>query len=63
MRFGEFLVLNNYISQENLDVALRVQNSQRKDGQYKLIGLICNQLGFLRKKELEKALEDFFNDK
>lgn len=63
MRFGEFLVLNNYISQESLDIALQVQNTQRKDGQNNLIGQLCNQLGFIRKKNLEKALEEFFNKK
>ncbi|MCG8572005.1 MAG: hypothetical protein MJB14_17865 [Spirochaetes bacterium] len=56
MRFGEFLLAKDVISQEQLDKAISVQASSQLR-----IGEICVNLGFLSKKNLEDYLEIFHN--
>ena len=56
VRIGDFLLLNDIITQAQLDEALLMQ----KDNPERLIGEILVTLGFLTKEELVMSLEMFF---
>ncbi|MCU0723744.1 MAG: protein kinase, partial [Planctomycetes bacterium] len=53
MFFGSLAVKNKFITQAQLDEALRIQKSMREKGVNKYLGVILQEKGFLKAKEVE----------
>ena len=58
MKFGEFLISNNLINEQNLSDAIEVQKHTKQK-----IGRILRDLGVLSQYKLNSALELFLNPK
>jgi len=61
IKLGEFLVLKNLITKEELKKALEIQERLKKEGKYKKLGELIAELGFADEKKILKALSEFLN--
>ena len=58
IRLGDLLVNKNFITPEELEVALKKQKELKEQGVYKRLGEILVELGFIEENVLLKALSD-----
>ena len=63
MMFGEYLVKNGALTQDQVDEALTVQQKMSSEsGKKKLIGEIVIDLGYAAKENIEQMLIKYFKE-
>lgn len=63
MLFGEYLVKNGILTQDEVIKILEIQSkSSVESGKRKLLGDIAVDCGYVSKEEIEKAFLDFFRE-
>jgi hypothetical protein len=64
MFFGEYLVKNEILTQDQVNKLLQIQTeTSAETGKRKLLGDIAVDCGYISKEKVEKAFLNFFREK
>lgn len=63
MLFGEYLIKNGILTQDQIDKILQIQSeTSTESGNRRLLGDIAVDCGYISKEAIEKAFLDFFRE-